>query len=471
MRRPLSLFVLLVPLFFLSGCILSASPQSSSISILPGEKLTFYVQSYPSPSNLEWFLDEESIYGATGAFYTYLPAIEDEGEHIIRVVERSTLFGSDSRNWIINVLPINFGDSQFIIHTDFDTHNNYGLGYPVTYKFSIPDGISEIEVYEKKELSSSWAKLDEKTSYDFFNGIDAVRFDYLNNYAYVSIAFGPDSDNIYLIFNDSMGDTISGISYIETSEYYDERKAVITATQDDWNEGGVGNNTCIVSSNKFQSRSIWFSAGITTGNITSHTWGIIQGEINEGFVEPISHSKFHTELPYLTYDNEIGDSAKAIKNNLTPPLFNVRNSEKFVYAWMEPYGQSDSFVRAKLGEYKYIADRKSMPDHVSDDSWATWDNENGLYNRVGYSCRMGTNGWQILSNLNAKFDQVYADGGIYHLSFHPWAIDENAWEAYGDNHLDHIKEKNDVWYVAFGHLYLYHFTQERGMVSVQKNDN
>ncbi len=38
--------------------------------------------------------------------------------------------------------------------------------------------------------------------------------------------------------------------------------------------------------------------------------------------------------------------------------------------------------------------------------------------------------------------------------------------GYLDQHASYIANRNDVWYATLSELYLYHFLQERGMVTV-----
>jgi len=77
---------------------------------------------------------------------------------------------------------------------------------------------------------------------------------------------------------------------------------------------------------------------------------------------------------------------------------------------------------------------------------------------------MGSDGETDLLTLNVNFDARYAGDQIYHLFFHPYLVDWSVGE-YGQDHLDHIKEKKDVWYVGFGAMYLYHYVQERNIVT------
>ena len=63
------------------------------------------------------------------------------------------------------------------------------------------------------------------------------------------------------------------------------------------------------------------------------------------------------------------------------------------------------------------------------------------------------------------FDSVYASGGIYQLLDHP---STKLWSTggYFDQHVSYIANRKDVWYATLGELYLYHYLQERGKVTV-----
>jgi hypothetical protein len=128
---------------------------------------------------------------------------------------------------------------------------------------------------------------------------------------------------------------------------------------------------------------------------------------------------------------------------------------------MEPWGESDSTVRQKLGEYKYLVARTVD----GDDDWATWDSTNGLFNRIGVSIRMESDHANDSATLNAKFNVVYDAGGIYHLMTHP---DDADWQSdhYADVHTSYISNREDVWYVNFGLLYLYRWIATQNVVEV-----
>jgi hypothetical protein len=340
--------------------------------------------------------------------------------------------------------------SQWEISVNSSIHENYGLTYPLTYVFNIPVEATSLKVYYRFLPEQNWIQLPEKSENDFFNGIDAVRFDHSNNKCYVSVAFSDLSNKIYLNFTDNYDKPIE-VEFVETAEYYDNRKAVVVSTADDWMQGynDYFKNAC----EAFRTRNIWLTVGIVTGLAP---WDDIQSELDAGYIEPASHSYDHPSVPYPDYDLQIGASRQQIIGNLTLPPLNRKGSTEYVWAWIEPSGQSDETCRSKLGEYMYLCDR----DQTSANIFASWDPTNQLYQRIGFSISTDQN--LTTDELNSRFDQVYNGGGIYHFMLHPWNVNLTGLFP----HLDYIKERKDVWYAGFGHLYLYHFVQERNLVSV-----
>ncbi len=115
------------------------------------------------------------------------------------------------------------------VSVDPDSHDNYGLAYPVTYKFSIPVSLSSAKAYKRSGLA--WSQLPTKTSSDFFNGIEAVRFDFKNHCAYISASFDSTRDFFHLCVTDDSGN-VQEITFLETCEYYDNRRCVVAGNAD-----------------------------------------------------------------------------------------------------------------------------------------------------------------------------------------------------------------------------------------------
>ena len=59
------------------------------------------------------------------------------------------------------------------------------MAYPVTYEFTIPAESSDLQSYRRFQETQNWSQMVEKTTEDFFNGIEVVRFDYDADVAYV----------------------------------------------------------------------------------------------------------------------------------------------------------------------------------------------------------------------------------------------------------------------------------------------
>ncbi|PIV01509.1 hypothetical protein COS55_01705 [Candidatus Shapirobacteria bacterium CG03_land_8_20_14_0_80_40_19] len=338
-------------------------------------------------------------------------------------------------------------------------HQDYGLSYPATYVFNLPAGLSETTVYKKYLISDSWSPLPQKNAGELFNGVEAARFDFPANKAYVSVAFSDQSNEIYLLFKDAPGNKIA-VVFDKIALYYDNRQAAAVFTADDW-MAYYSYPEFITASNEFQARGLWLTVSIVTGEHYPASWAGIQQELDEGYIEPASHSKTHPNLPYKDYDAEIGGSAADLKNNLTLPPLNRKGTSEYIYAWIEPGCAINDIVRQKLGYYKYLTDRGGW----GSTAFPAWDLTNGTYGRTFINVWMDPEGTSDLSTLNSAFDQTYQAGGIYHAFFHPAAIDWSA-NGYALKHFDYVKGRSDVWYTGFGHLYAYHYLQERGKVSV-----
>ena len=132
----------------------------------------------------------------------------------------------------------------------------------------------------------------------------------------------------------------SPIAFEGISKYYDNRKAVVTATFDDWGDWMSIEGLPII--NAFRSRGLYLTGGVITSFTSDTTWARIQAELDSGFVEVASHSRNHIATPYDIYISrvqytsvsEIGGSADDIKAKLDfPPLFSL-NGNKYIYTWI-----------------------------------------------------------------------------------------------------------------------------------------
>jgi len=198
---------------------------------------------------------------------------------------------------------------------DHESHMTYGLSYPVTYIFDISPYSTDLRAYK---YVNSWSLIPTKNETDVYSGVEAARFDYSEDKAYISVSFPTESDTVYIKITDN-SDALAYAEYVDVSLYYDNSKAAFVLTGDDWcaTQDAAFKAAC----DACQARNIWFTAAIVTQGVAKYSdwhyppdWSLIQNETDEGFVEPASHSRHHLYVPYnqeqwgvqSSYDGEIG---------------------------------------------------------------------------------------------------------------------------------------------------------------------
>jgi uncharacterized repeat protein (TIGR01451 family) len=355
---------------------------------------------------------------------------------------------------------------EFLIHVDTIPHQRFGLYYPVTYKFNLPPGMNGLVAQYRYSTADVWSTLPEKKNTDLFNGIAAVRFDYLNRLAYASINFRNSSDNIYLRFLDFTGRTLP-VYYDSIPQFYDDRKAAVTITLDDW--GYWDDADFRLASDFLGSNGLYFTVGIITSSVI---WESVQEKINlyGDYLEVASHSVTHpctgADYELAGYQSEVLGSRDAIRDNLT------FKNHPYVPAWLEPCGYSDATMVPLVAAGDYLLSRCTDTFFPFGSTFVPWDSASGMYGRAGlvFPTSVYKNDMNLLTDANWLFDQVMTEGSIYHLSDHPW---QGLWVdgSFLLQHLNYVKGRSDVWYVPFGQLYQYHFIQEmRGNLSIQPTD-
>jgi hypothetical protein len=338
-----------------------------------------------------------------------------------------------------------------IIDIDAQTHIDYGLAYPLTYEFDIPDASNNLYAYRKFKSDQEWDRVTEQTSNDFFNGIEAVRFDYNENTAFVSIAFSHISDSIYIKITDSENNHITA-SFSKISKYYDDREAVVTVTADDWADWN--NQNFIETCQNFRNYNLWLSCAVIT-DISQYVWDDIQEQLDLGYIEAVSHSRTHPYIPYEFLESEVLGSRQDLIENLDLPSLSRYGIREYIYAWIAPYGEYDQDIDTLVSFGKYLISRMF---YWGENDFSDWDSTLNKFYPVGASIEVGSSsywGSTDIIELNNTFDSVYLSNGIYHLMTHPNILE---WDQdFTWNHLEHISNRLDIWYVGFGHLYLYHF--------------
>ena len=367
--------------------------------------------------------------------------------------------------------------NELIITVEPQTHIDFGLSYPVTYELDIPHSSQNLNAYRKYNSSQSWDLINRKTSDDFFNGVEAVRFDYDEQKAYVSLGFSSLSDSIFIKLEDSDGNFVSS-SIVGISEYYDNRRAVVTITADDWAD--YCHDKFIEACQNFRSYNLWLSVAIITGWTSG--WNDIQTQLTLGLIEPVAHSRTHPYAPYDDVEGEVLGSKQDIIDNLYLLNHNRSGLNEYVYAWVAPFGDYDESIDTMTSNGKYLISRLF---NYNEDDFSEWDTDLNKFDPVGGSIELGNSyywGSTSINQLNNSFNNAYDLGKVYHLITHPNILDWN--ENFTWNHLEYISNRKDIWYVGFGHLYLYrllsnsdhssnlqfaNFSSPPSMISLHKN--
>ena len=342
--------------------------------------------------------------------------------------------------------------NEAVITVSRQSHIDYGLSYPITYEFTIPQNSTSLYAFRKHSTNEEWHAIDIKTSDDFFNGIEAVRFNYFNNTAYISTAFSSISDSIYIKITNSDYNNVSA-SFSKISKYYDNRDAAVTITADDW--AGWNNQNFIETCENFRSLNLWLSCAVITDISDQLVWDNIQEQLNLGFIEVVSHSRTHPYIPYQFIESEVLGSKQDLIENLDLPELSKYGIREYIYAWVAPYGEYDQDIDTLVSFGKYLTSRLF---YWGDNQFSDWDNMLNKFFPVGASIEMGSSsywGSTDIVELNNTFDNVIALDGIYHLMTHPNILE---WDQdFTWNHLEYISNRKNMWYVGFGHLYLYRF--------------
>jgi hypothetical protein len=95
---------------------------------------------------------------------------------------------------------LSYNNDTIVVHVkvSVEERNKYGLSYPITYLVVIPENWQNVNVFYKESPNENYVLMEEKTSNDFFNGIDAYRKNLNENKVYISKGFPQETSEFYL---------------------------------------------------------------------------------------------------------------------------------------------------------------------------------------------------------------------------------------------------------------------------------
>jgi peptidoglycan/xylan/chitin deacetylase (PgdA/CDA1 family) len=150
-----------------------------------------------------------------------------------------------------------------------------------------------------------------------------------------------------------------------------------------------------------------------------------------------------------------------------------RTTQPYVWTWAYPCGHCASFdfIQKRIAAAGYIVARNYPGEfqglNIRPDLQTWADNwMDAPYTQVVQKAGGRGNPPPPLpdvNDLNAKFDEVYSKGGIYHFMSHPQSLDFGPFGFY-EQHLSHISHRPDIWYVPMGPIYAFHTIVEKTTV-------
>jgi peptidoglycan/xylan/chitin deacetylase (PgdA/CDA1 family) len=251
------------------------------------------------------------------------------------------------------------------------------------------------------------------------------------------------------------------VQFIRKTQYLNNSRAVITHTMDDSEKRVL---QAVDLMDKYGIKATLF-VSTRTGDI-EQMWPRLRQAIGNGH-EIGSHSRTHQcKWPETAAfcakafsDSEVMGSRDDILKNTGQP---------YVWAWCYPCGlcAANQAVHEELARAGYLVAR-NYPDESHDghvipnlQTYAV-DPYNAAYTQVvqkigGIAKRGNTD----VTELNAKFDEVYRHGGIYSFMSHSQWLDFGPDDFY-QRHLAYLARRRDVWYVPMGLLYAYKTVLDR----------
>ena len=109
---------------------------------------------------------------------------------------------SDGKDWTNETFVFTTGlpPTVHLFTINHTAHMDYGCTYPVTYVFNLSTYSTNLKAY--KYDGCNWTLIPTKNQSEIQNGIEAARFDYIFDKAYISASFPAESDNIILKITD-----------------------------------------------------------------------------------------------------------------------------------------------------------------------------------------------------------------------------------------------------------------------------
>lgn len=391
------------------------------------------------------------------------------------------------------------GPARFSIDIDRPMWEKWGFEYPATYVFRVGELAEGAEVRRRDSTLAAGANLERKSSDDFFNGVECVRFDRAANRIYVSVGFGT-SPTIELEFRGAGSVRFEGVA-----KYYDGRRAAYTLSNDNWgcnawaHPGAPWKGPTDDESDNYQAalhvcRSFHLPLSIAINSRMAggdETWQIMQQELDRGdrSWEPAVHGQTHPRDAATYAVRGIRDEILGCREDILQRLKNIPYGNRIFEHILTTGYYDEQVLGMGTGEFLFVRGFNWL-DNPTSTEYTPWNEKFGFYgvgglNTAGYDRILETREPKgrfyaaDVKDLNDAFDKVCQAGGIFHALWHPDRFRNSV--VYDPRpgidgqqgstlvqHLAHVANRRDVWYVANGWLYAYRYVAEHARVTPPK---
>jgi hypothetical protein len=408
----------------------------------------------------------------------------------VLVLARTPAFGATSDQASSDKVP------KFGVTIDQAAWSKFGFQYPATYVFCVEGVTPQWEVRWRDRSDGPWQPLGNKTADEFFNGVEGVRLAAATNRIYVSLGFHA-TNTLEIEF---VG--VPKAAYESVARYYDNRKATFTLSNDNWgcnpwaHPGAPWRGPTDDESDCYQAalhvcRSFHLPLSIAINSRSAGgeaMWKIMQEQLDLGdrSWEPAVHGWTHpnNREAYLVHGYK--QETLGCREDILTRLHDIPYGQH-VYEHILTYGYvDDTLLATDDGEFLFLRGFNWLDNPTSTD-YAPWHGKYRFYgvgglNTKGYDALLETRqpkGRYFASdvaNMNQAFDRVHETGGIFYALWHPDRFQNSV--VYDPRpgvdgvqgstliqHLAHVANRKDVWYVANGWLYSYRYVAEHARVS------
>ncbi len=385
---------------------------------------------------------------------------------------------------------------KFSIAIDRGLWEKWGFQYPATYVFRADDLAANAEVRRRDAAATAWTSLKQRTPDDFFNGVECVRFDRAANRVYVSVGF-PTSPTIELEFRGA-----GPVRFEAAAKYYDGRRAAYTLSNDNWgcnawaHPGAPWKGPTDDESDNYQAalhvcRSFHLPLSIAINSRSAggdETWRIMQEELDRGdrSWEPAVHGQTHPKDAATYAIRGIRDEVLGCREDILQRLKNIPYGPHIFEHILTTGYYDDDVLRMDAGEFLFVRGFNWL-DNPTSTGYVPWNAKFGFYgvgglNAMGYDRILETREPKgrfhaaDVQDLNDAFDKACQAGGIFYALWHPDRFRNSV--VYDPRpgidgqqgstlmqHLAHVANRKDVWYVANGWMYSYRYVAEHARVT------